>query len=44
MAGFPYGNAVLDVGPQPQIVAADLNEVADKVIARYASSDHAALT
>jgi 2-haloacid dehalogenase len=31
------GNDVLEVGPQPQIVADDLNGVADKLIARYAS-------
>jgi 2-haloacid dehalogenase len=29
------GNDVLDVGPQPQIVGNDLNEVADQLIARY---------
>ena len=29
------GNALLDVGPQPQIIGADLTEVADKLIARY---------
>jgi 2-haloacid dehalogenase len=30
------GNDVLGVGPQPQIVGADLNDVADQLIARYA--------
>jgi 2-haloacid dehalogenase len=29
------GNALLDVGPQPQVTGADLNEVADKLIARF---------
>ena len=29
------GNDVLDVGPQPQIVGNDLNEVADQLIARH---------
>ncbi len=29
------GNDVLAVGPQPEIVGADLNEVADQLIARY---------
>ena len=29
------GNALLDVGPQPQITGGDLNEVAEKLIARY---------
>jgi 2-haloacid dehalogenase len=29
------GNALLDVGPQPQVIGADLNEVADKLIARF---------
>jgi 2-haloacid dehalogenase len=29
------GNDVLDVGPQPQIVGNDLNDVADQLIARY---------
>jgi 2-haloacid dehalogenase len=37
------GNALLDVGPQPQIAGADLSEVADKLIARYANQYHAAL-
>ena len=29
------GNDVLEVGPQPQIVGDDLNDVADKLIARH---------
>lgn len=29
------GNALLHVGPQPQIIGADLTEVADELIARY---------
>jgi 2-haloacid dehalogenase len=29
------GNALLDVGPQPQVIGADLNEVVDKLIARF---------
>ena len=29
------GNDVLGVGPQPQIVGADLNDVADQLIARH---------
>jgi 2-haloacid dehalogenase len=29
------GNEVLDVGPQPQIVDNDLNDVADQLIARH---------
>lgn len=29
------GNDVLGVGPQPQIVGSDLNEVADRLIARH---------
>jgi 2-haloacid dehalogenase len=29
------GNDVLDVGPQPQIVGNDLNDVADQLIARH---------
>lgn len=37
------GNALLDVGPQPQITGADLNEVAAKLIARYANQNQAAL-
>jgi 2-haloacid dehalogenase len=40
---FRPGNALLDVGPQPQITGMDLSEVADKLIARYASQYHAAL-
>jgi 2-haloacid dehalogenase len=32
---FRPGNALLDVGPQPQVTGANLNEVADKLIARY---------
>jgi 2-haloacid dehalogenase len=31
------GNDVLDVGPQPDIVGDDLNDVADRLIARYTS-------
>jgi 2-haloacid dehalogenase len=34
------GNALLDVGPQPQMTGADLNEVADKLITRYANQNH----
>jgi 2-haloacid dehalogenase len=34
---FRPGNALLDVGPQPQITGADLDEVVDKLIARYAN-------
>jgi 2-haloacid dehalogenase len=37
------GNALLDVGPQPQITGADLNEIAAKLIARYVNQNHAAL-
>jgi 2-haloacid dehalogenase len=37
------GNALLDVGPQPQITGMDLREVADKLIARYANQDRVAL-
>ena len=33
------GNALLDVGPQPQMTGVDLREVADKLIARYADRD-----
>jgi len=29
------GNDLLGVGPQPQIVATDLNDVADQLIAQY---------
>jgi 2-haloacid dehalogenase len=29
------GNDILAVGPQPQIVADDLNDVADQLIARH---------
>jgi 2-haloacid dehalogenase len=29
------GNDVLGVGPQPQIVGADLDDVADQLIARH---------
>lgn len=36
------GNALLDVGPQPQITGADLNEVAAKLTARYATQRRAA--
>jgi 2-haloacid dehalogenase len=32
------GNDVLGVGPQPQIIGNDLNEVADQLIARHAAS------
>jgi hypothetical protein len=37
------GNALLEVGPQPQISGADLNEVAATLIARYANQNQAAL-
>jgi 2-haloacid dehalogenase len=37
------GNALLDVGPQPQTTGADLNEVADKLIARHAKQNRAAV-
>ena len=33
------GNALLDVGPQPQMTGVGLREVADKLIARYADRD-----
>ena len=36
------GNAPLDVGPQPQIVGADLSEIADKLIGRYANRNRTA--
>jgi 2-haloacid dehalogenase len=36
------GNALLDVGPQPQIVGADLSEIADKLIGRYANRNRTA--
>jgi 2-haloacid dehalogenase len=36
------GNAPLDVGPQPQIVGADLSEIADELIGRYASHNRTA--
>jgi 2-haloacid dehalogenase len=36
------GNDVLGVGPQPQIVGADLNEVADQLIARHQESTNVA--
>lgn len=36
---FRPGNALLDVGPQPQITGADLNEIAEKLIARYANQN-----
>ena len=29
------GNDLLDVGPQPQLVGRDLNDVADQLIARH---------
>jgi 2-haloacid dehalogenase len=32
------GNDVLPVGPQPTIVGMDLNDVADRIIRRYAGS------
>ena len=34
------GNDVLGVGPQPQIVGKDLNDVADQHIARHKGADH----
>ena len=36
------GNALLDVGPQPQIVGVDLSEIADKLIGRYANRNRTA--
>ena len=36
------GNDVLGVGPQPQIVGADLDDVADQLIARYGKRADAA--
>jgi 2-haloacid dehalogenase len=39
---FRPGNALLDVGPQPQVTGADLDEVADKLISRYGNQIHAA--
>jgi 2-haloacid dehalogenase len=36
------GNDVLGVGPQPQIVGADLNDVADQLIAQHGESTSAA--
>ena len=33
------GNALLDVGPQPQMTGMDLADLADKLIARYADRD-----
>ena len=36
------GNALLDVGPQPQMTGMDLVDVADKLIARYANQDRVA--
>ena len=36
------GNALLDVGPQPQLTGVDLGDVADKLIARYAGRDRSA--
>jgi 2-haloacid dehalogenase len=36
------GNALLDVGPQPQIIGADLSDIADKLIGRYAVRNRAA--
>jgi 2-haloacid dehalogenase len=38
------GNALLEVGPQPQITGADLNDVADELIARHVIRTDAALT
>jgi 2-haloacid dehalogenase len=40
---FRPGNALLGIGPQPQITAADLNEVAEKLISRYANQNNPAL-
>jgi 2-haloacid dehalogenase len=40
---FRPGNALLDVGPQPQITGVDLNEVAEKLIERFATQGSAAL-
>jgi 2-haloacid dehalogenase len=40
---FRPGNSLLDVGPQSQITGGDLNEVADKLIVRFANQNHAAL-
>jgi 2-haloacid dehalogenase len=40
---FRPGNALLDVGPQPHITGADLNEVAEKLIDRFANQNSAAL-
>ena len=34
------GNDVLGVGPQPQIVGNDLNDVADQLIARHTTTGH----
>jgi 2-haloacid dehalogenase len=36
------GNDVLGVGPQPQIVGADLDDVADQLIAQHEESANAA--
>ena len=36
------GNDVLEVGPQPQLVGADLNDVADQLIARHTRQDRSA--
>ena len=36
------GNALLDVGPQPQMTGVDLEDIADKLIARYANQDRVA--
>jgi 2-haloacid dehalogenase len=38
------GNDVLGVGPQPQIVGDDLNDVADQLIARHNAKAHPAAT
>src|SRR6185295_17489198 len=32
------GNAPLDVGPQPNYIGADLDAIADRLIARYAAA------
>jgi 2-haloacid dehalogenase len=39
---FRPGNALLNVGPQPQITGTDLDEVAEKLIDRYADQNNAA--
>ena len=35
------GNAPLDVGPQPNYIGKDLDEIADQLIERYATAAHA---